>query len=175
MHVLFPTAVGERVLCICELVRFTELLTFQLQFKVGSDLDEKLSKKTEVIKQIVCDSVDEKSLFEKTMICALTCAKSPVLLAKSYFGIESPDPPAPAIGDRHSVGCKGWSCILQSSCSCFILVNAFCLSQFPWRLWLTGLFFAMLTKIATAVQVGLSQFMPLLLLLLYYHQSKILG
>lgn len=82
------------MLCICELVRFTELLTFQLQFKVGSDLDEELSKKTEVIKQIVCDSVDEKSLFEKTMIRALTCAKSPVLLAKSYLEIETPGPPA---------------------------------------------------------------------------------
>lgn len=51
----------KRVLCICECVKFTDLLTYQLQFKAGSDLEEKLSKKTKVIKQVVCDSVNEKS------------------------------------------------------------------------------------------------------------------
>jgi len=130
-------------------VRFTELLTFQLQFKVGSDLDEKLSKKTEVIKQIVCDSVDEKSLSVKTMIHALTCAKSPVLLAKSYFEIETPGPPASSHQEQAQCGLQRLE--LQSSgplAHVSSLVNAFCLSQFPWRLWLTGLFSAMLAKIA---------------------------
>lgn len=51
---------GKRVLYICEHVKFAVLLMYQLQFKAGSDLDEKLSKKTKVIKQVVCDSVLEK-------------------------------------------------------------------------------------------------------------------
>lgn len=60
-HVVFLTVGGKRILCICENhVKITDLLTYQLQFKAGSDLDEKLSKKTEVIKQVVCDSVNEK-------------------------------------------------------------------------------------------------------------------
>lgn len=60
---------GKEGVYICEFVNFMELLTFQLQFKVGSDLEEKLSKQTEVIKQIVCDSVNEKSLRENNNPC----------------------------------------------------------------------------------------------------------
>lgn len=60
---------GKERVYICEFVNFMELLTFQLQFKVGSDLEEKLSKQTEVIKQIVCDSVNEKSLRENNNPC----------------------------------------------------------------------------------------------------------
>jgi len=87
VRVVAPAAVGGKgAFCICERVKFTALLTYQLQFKAGSDLDKKLSKKMKVIKHVVCDSVNEKTIFsEKTMILALAWWEETCFAGKVSF------------------------------------------------------------------------------------------
>lgn len=84
---------GERErFAMCECVKFTDLLTYQLQFKAGSDIDEKLSEKTKVLKRFVCDSVNEKPFYlRKQWSLPWRGVKRPVWLAKSRSEMEAQD------------------------------------------------------------------------------------